>query len=74
MYHVAVAPAKLLSFCHLIFKRNPNSFSLRPNAIVDVCLRRRLGRQEMSFFNISESVRASYFEIYHKVAIAIGSL
>ena len=45
-------------------------FSL--NAIVDVRLRRlrrRLRRHEMTFLNISESIRASDFKINHKAAL-----
>ena len=41
-----------------------NAFSL--NAIVDVRLR---PRHEMIFFNISETIRASDFKIYHKIAL-----
>jgi len=37
------------------------------SAIVDV--RRRLRRHEMIFFNISETIRASDFKIYHNVAL-----
>ena len=44
------------------FKRNAKAFSL--NAIVDG---RR--RHEMTFWNISETIRAIDFKIYHKVAL-----
>ena len=48
---------------NIVFKRNANAFSL--NAIVDVRLRRH--RHEMTFLNISETTRASYFKSYHIV-------
>ena len=49
-----------------IIKQNAKAFSL--NAIVDVRHRRR--HHEMNFLgNISETIRASNFNIYHKVAL-----
>ena len=45
------------------FQPNANAFSL--NAIVDL----RLCRHEIIIFNISETIRASAFKIYHKVAL-----
>ena len=49
-----------------VFKRNAKAFSL--NAIAYV-RRRRLRRHEIIFLNISETIRASDFKIYHKVAL-----
>ena len=45
-----------------IFKRNEKAFPL--NAIVDV-----RHRHEMFFGNISKTIRASEFKIYHNVAL-----
>ena len=59
-----------LLLLELIFKRNPKAFSL--NAIVNVRRRLRRRRHEIIFWNISETIRASDFKIYLKVAL--GSL
>ena len=49
-----------------IFKRNANAFSL--NAFVGVRLRLRRCHEMMFFLNISATIKASNFTIYHNVA------